>query len=59
MAKAGILLGGERLRPSSRTATVRVRDGKARVLDGPYSDTKEQMGGYYLIEVSDHDQAIA
>ena len=58
MAKAGVLLSGERLRPSPSASTIRVRDGKAVVLDGPYADTREQLGGYYLIEVAYHDEAV-
>ncbi len=53
LIKAGILLGGERLRPTSEGARVRVRDGKTELLDGPYAETKEQFGGYYMIEVPD------
>lgn len=59
MVKAGILLGGERLRPTSDAATVRVSDKGTEVLDGPYAETKEQFGGYYMIDVPDMDQAIA
>ena len=59
MAKAGIMRGGERLRPTSATTSIRIRDGKTDVLDGPYVETKEQFGGYYLIDVPDLDQAIA
>jgi len=59
MHKAGVLVGGERLRPTASATTVRVRDGKTQVLDGPYADTKEQLGGYYMIEVPDIDAALA
>src|SRR4051794_6771310 len=59
MQKAGVLVGGERLRPTASATTVRVRDGKTQVLDGPYADTKEQLGGYYMIEVPDIDAALA
>ena len=45
MATAGILQGGERLRPTSEATTVRVKNGKTEVLDGPYADTKEQLAG--------------
>ena len=58
MAKAGVIVGGERLRPSSASSTVRVRDRKAVVLAGPYAETQEQLGGYYIIDVPDLDQAI-
>jgi hypothetical protein len=59
MAKAGILLGGNRLRPTSASTTVRVAGGKTTVLDGPYVETKEQLGGYYLINVPDLDAALS
>jgi hypothetical protein len=59
MQKAGVLLAGNRLQPSSTASTVRVVDGKSEVLDGPYADTKEQLGGYYLIEAADLDAALA
>lgn len=58
LVKAGVLVGGERLRPTSAATTVRVRDKKAVVLAGPYAETQEQLGGYYTIEVPDLDQAI-
>jgi len=58
LVKAGVMVGGERLRPSSAATTVRVRDKKAVVLSGPYAETQEQLGGYYLIDVPDLDQAI-
>ena len=53
------MLGGNRLRPTSSTTTVRVVDGKTQVLDGPYAETKEQLAGYYLIEVPDLDAALS
>src|SRR5215470_6098138 len=59
MQKAGIMLSGQRLQPSSAASTVRVVDGKSEVLDGPYADTKEQLGGFYLIDVPDLDAALA
>ncbi len=58
LAKSGALVGGERLRPTTATTSVRVRDKKAVVLAGPYAETEEQLGGYYLIDVPDLDQAI-
>lgn len=58
MIKAGVMVGGERLRPTSATTSVRVRDKKAVVLAGPYAETEEQLGGYYMIDVPDLDQAI-
>jgi hypothetical protein len=51
--------GSSRLRPASTATTVRIANGKPQVLDGPYADTKEQLGGYYLIEAPDLDAAIA
>ena len=59
MGKAGVVLGGNRLRPTAEATTVRVKDGKTEVLDGPYADTKEQLGGYYLIDVPDLDAALS
>lgn len=56
---AGVLKGGNRLRPISTATTVRVANGKTQVLDGPYADTKEQLGGYYLIDVPDLDAALS
>jgi len=50
---------GERLKPSSAATTVRQRDGKTNVLDGPYADTKEQLAGYFFVTVNDLDEAIA
>jgi hypothetical protein len=57
--KAGILKGGAHLGPSSTATTVRMTDGKSHVLDGPYADSKEQLGGYFLIEVPDLDAALS
>ena len=59
MKKAGVLVGADRLKPSTTASTVRVGDGKTKVLDGPYAETKEQLGGYYLIEVPDLDAALS
>jgi hypothetical protein len=58
MAAAGIMVEGNRLQPSTTASTVRLVDGKAKVLDGPYSETKEQLGGYYVIDVPDLDAAL-
>ena len=57
LAKAGFT-GGERLQGSGAATTVRVRSGKATVLDGPYADTKEQLAGYFVVDVPDLDAAI-
>jgi hypothetical protein len=51
-------LGGAPLEPTSTAATVRVRDGKPLVTDGPFAETREQLGGYTLIEAKDQDEAI-
>jgi hypothetical protein len=51
--------GGQALQPTSAAATVRVRDGKRLTTDGPFAETKEQLGGYYLVEARDRDEAIA
>ena len=59
MQKAGVMVGGDRLRPTSSATTVRIADGKTQVLDGPYAETKEQLGGYYIIDVPDLDAAIS
>jgi hypothetical protein len=58
MKKAGILAGSNRLRPAGTATSVRVTDGKTNVLDGPYAETKEQLGGYYMIDVPDLDAAL-
>jgi hypothetical protein len=50
---------GERLKPTATATTVRVRDGKTLTTDGPFAETKEQMGGYYLVDAPDLDAAIA
>ncbi|UDL87134.1 YciI family protein [Mesorhizobium sp. PAMC28654] len=59
MKKAGVFVAGERLRFTSTATSVRVAGGKTNVIDGPYADTKEQLGGYYMIEVPDMDAAIS
>jgi hypothetical protein len=59
LKKAGAYIGGNRLRPVSTATTVRVTDGKSQVLNGPYVETKEQLGGYYLIEAADLDAALS
>lgn len=59
LKKAGVLAGSNRLRPISTATTIRIEDGKSQVLDGPYADSKEQLGGYYLIEVADLDAALS
>jgi hypothetical protein len=59
MKKAGVLVGSNRLRPTSEATTVRAPGGKQSVLDGPFAETKEQLGGYYLIEAPDLDAALS
>jgi len=56
---AGTIKGGNALQPTSTATTVRVRDGKRLTTDGPFAETKEQLGGYYLIDAPDLDAAIA
>jgi len=57
--QAGVLLSAEVLQPSSSTTTVSVRDGELRVQDGPFADTKEQLGGTFVVDVPDLDAALA
>ena len=54
----GQYLGGSPLYPSSSATSVRVRDGKRLVTDGPFAETREQLGGYMLVDVKDLDEAI-
>ena len=56
--RSGHFLGCNRLLPPSEAVTIRVRDGKVAVTDGPWVETKEQLGGYYLIEARDLNEAI-
>ena len=58
MSERGVLKDGNRLRPTSDATTVRVRDGKVVTSDGPFAETKEQIGGYYVIECDNLDEAI-
>jgi hypothetical protein len=55
----GKFKGANQLQPTAAATTVRVRDGKRVVTDGPFAETKEQLGGYYLVEANDLDEAIA
>jgi hypothetical protein len=59
LKKADVFLGSNRLKPSANATTVRVANGKTQVLDGPYADTKEQIGGYFLIDAADLDAALS
>lgn len=56
---AGVILGGSELRPSTDATTVRVRGGGTLVTDGPYAEVKEALGGYFLLECRDLDEACA
>lgn len=56
--KSGQYLGGNPLQPTQTATTVRVRQGKVSTTDGPFAETKEQLGGYYLIEAKDLNEAI-
>lgn len=58
LRQAGIVINGDGLQPPQTATTVRVRDGKRLVQDGPFADTKEQLGGYVVIEVPDLDTAL-
>lgn len=57
--KAGAFQASGRLEPTSTATTVRVANGKTQVLNGPYTETKEQLGGYFLIDVPDLDTALS
>jgi hypothetical protein len=58
MGKRGVLQGGARLRPTTSATTVQVHDGKVVTSDGPFAETKEQIGGYFVVECKDLDEAI-
>ena len=55
----GIMHGGDALQPSSTAKTVKVRDGKIVSTDGPYAETKEQLGGFYILDCKDWEEAVA
>jgi hypothetical protein len=57
IVKSGHMRAGDALQPTSSATSVRVRDGKTLATDGPFAETKEQLGGYYLIEAKDLDEA--
>ena len=59
LMKDGVLKDTNRLASRSAATTVRIDNGKPRLLDGPFTETKEQLGGYYLIDVADREAAIA
>lgn len=58
LAAAGVLVGGSELAPVGSATTVRVRDGEILLTDGPFAETKEQLGGYYVIDVPTFDAAL-
>jgi len=59
LQKSGAMRGGNRLRPVQAATTVRLKSGKTEVLNGPYAETREQLGGYFLIDVPDLDAALS
>jgi hypothetical protein len=59
ISDAGVKIASQRLRPTSTATTVRVQNGKTQVLNGPYAEVKEQLGGFYLIDAPDLDSAIS
>ncbi len=58
LASEGHRLGGEALKPVETATTVRVRDGRVTIVDGPFAETKEQLAGFYLVDASDLDEAL-
>ena len=58
MAQAGVIVSGHGLMPPQTATMVRLRDGKRQVQDGPYADTKEHLGGYFVIEVASQEEAL-
>ena len=59
MMKAGVMRSGDALKPSSTATTVRVRGGKTLTTDGPFAETKEQVAGYYIIDVANLEEALS
>lgn len=59
LAKAGVLVGGDELHPVSTAKTISVTDGKQKVVDGPFAETKEALGGYYMVNVETIEDALA
>ncbi len=59
IVKAGKFKAGDRLEPTANATTVQVRNGKTITTDGPFAETKEQLGGYYLVEAKDLDEALS
>ena len=58
MGRRGVLLGGERLRWSTDAVTVSSRNGNVLISDGPFAETKEQIGGFYIVDCKDRDEAV-
>ena len=58
MGRRGLLQGGERLRPTAEATTVRVNNGSVLTSDGPFAETKEQIGGFFIVDCKDRDEAI-
>ena len=56
--EAGVMKAGDALQPVTTATSVRVRDGKVETIDGPFADTKEHLGGYYLLDCADLDEAL-
>lgn len=56
--EAGVLVGGDGLEPISTATSIRVRKGKTEIVDGPFAETKEQLGGYFIFKCKDLDEAI-
>ncbi|MEP6492733.1 MAG: YciI family protein [bacterium] len=59
IAESGHYKGGNALQPTNTATTVRVREGKQQTTDGPFAETREQLGGYYLVDAKDLDEAVA
>ena len=59
IVQSGKFKAADRLRPTSTASTVRVRDGKVATTDGPFAETREQLGGYYMVDAKDLNEAIA
>jgi len=59
IVQSGAFKGADRLRPVSSASTVRVRNGKTAITDGPFAETREQLGGYYLVDAKNLDEATA
>ena len=58
LTKAGVMRGGYELRPTNEATSVRFTNGKPKTFDGPFAETKEQLGGYYIIEVENLEKAL-